>query len=115
MSASHLEAVTVVQDVRTGAVIAFAASQPSNLDVTTPVLPLSLSKLLLAASWWDNQQPDTSFESSRGTPNARNPAYRARVWVHEMLVCVSDSAGKQLARARPGPCRAGTVTARFGR
>ena len=99
MSASHLEAVTVVQDVRTGAVIAFAASQPSNLDVTTPVLPLSLSKLLLAASWWDNQQPDTSFESSRGTANARNPAYRARVSVHEMLVGGSDSAGRQMAVA----------------
>ncbi|MBA3442846.1 MAG: hypothetical protein H0T92_23610 [Pyrinomonadaceae bacterium] len=99
MSASHLEAITVVQDVRTGALVAFAASQPSKLDVITPVLPLSLSKLLLSASWWDNRQPDSSFDSTRGTASAQNPAYRARVSVHEMLVGGSDSAGKQMAVA----------------
>ena len=82
MDASQLEAFSVVQDVRTGALVAFAASRPSTLDVNTPVLPLSLSKLLLAASWWDNRQPDSSFGSARGTANAQNPAYRARVSVH---------------------------------
>ena len=99
MNASRLKAVTVVQDVRTGALVAFAASQPSEVDVTTPVSPLSLSKLLLAASWWDNRQPDSSFDSTRGTPNAQNPAYRSRVTVHEMLVGGSDSAGRQVAVA----------------
>ena len=99
MSASHLEAFTVVEDVRTGALVAFAASVPSSLDVTTPVLPLSLSKLLLSAAWWDNQQPDSSFDSSKGMANAQNPAYRARVSVHEMLVGGSDSAGRQMAVA----------------
>ena len=97
INASRLEAVTVVQDVRTGAVVAFAASQPTDLDVTTFVSPLSLSKLLLAACWWDNRQPDTSFDSTKGTPNAENPAYRSRVSVHEMLVGGSDSAGRQIA------------------
>jgi cell division protein FtsI/penicillin-binding protein 2 len=63
------------------------------------VLPLSLSKLFLSASWWDNQQPDASFDSSKGTANARNPAYRDRVSVHEMLVGGSDSAGRQMAVA----------------
>ena len=99
MGASRLNAVTVVQDVRTGAVVAVAASQPQNLDVTTLISPLSLSKLSLAASWWDNRQPDTSFESTKGTPNADNPAYRSRVSVHEMLVGGSDSAGRQMAVA----------------
>ena len=97
LSAGHLEAITVVQDVRTGAVVAFAASHPSDLDVTTPVSPLSLSKLLLSASWWDNQQPDSSFDSTKGTENAQNPANRARVSVQEMLVGGSDSAGRQMA------------------
>ncbi len=99
MNASRLKAVTVVQDVQTGALVAFAASQPSEADVTTPVSPLSLSKLLLAASWWDNRQPNSSFDSTRGTPNAQNPAYRSRVTVHEMLVGGSDSAGRRAAVA----------------
>jgi membrane peptidoglycan carboxypeptidase len=99
MNAGRLEAFTVVQDVKTGALVAFAASQPSRLDVSTPVLPLSVVKLLLAASWWDNGQPDSSFDSSRGTASAQNPAYRKRVSVNEMLVGGSDSAGRQMAVA----------------
>src|SRR5205085_3238023 len=99
MSASKLEAVTVVQDVRTGALVAFAASRPSELEITTAVCPLSLSKLLISASWWDNRQPESNFESTNGTANAQNPAYRSRVSVHEMLVGGSDSAGRQMAVA----------------
>ena len=94
-----LEAVTVIQDVRTAALVAFAASRPSELDVTTPVMPLSLSKLLLSASWWDHRQSDSNFESTRGTANAQNPAYRSRVSVHETLVGGSDSAGREMAVA----------------
>jgi cell division protein FtsI/penicillin-binding protein 2 len=99
VGASQLTAVTVVQDVGTGALVTFAASQPSEVDVTTLISPLSLSKLLIAASWWDNRQPDSSFDSTRGTPTAQNPAYRSRVTVHEMLVGGSDSAGRQAAVA----------------
>ena len=99
ISANSLKAVVVVQDVRTGALIAFAASHPSKLDVITPVSPLSLSKVLLSASWWDNRQPDSSFDSTKGSPTAQNPAYRSRVTVHEMLVGGSDSAGRQSAVA----------------
>jgi cell division protein FtsI/penicillin-binding protein 2 len=99
VNARQLKAVMVVQDVRTGALVAFVASQPSELDVTTPVGPLSLSKLLISASWWDNRQPDSSFDSTRGTAKAQNPAYRSRVSVHEMLVGGSDSAGRQMALA----------------
>jgi len=96
---NHLEAFTVVQDVGTGALVAFAASQPSSLDVTTPVLPLSLSKLFLTASWWDNRQPDTRFDSLKGSADAQNPAYKSRVSAHDMLVGGSDSAGRQMAVA----------------
>ena len=99
MSANRLKAIVVVQDVQTGALVAFAASHPSELDVTTPVSPLSLSKVLLSASWWDNRQPDSSFDSTKGDPNAQNPAYRSRVTVHEMLIGGSDSAGRQAAVA----------------
>jgi cell division protein FtsI/penicillin-binding protein 2 len=79
MKSRRLEAVSVMQDVATGALVVFAASQPSGLDVSTPVMPLSLSKVFLAASWWDNQQPDLN--------------------VHEMLVGGSDSSGRQVALA----------------
>ena len=115
MSANQLKAVVVVQDVQTGAVVAFAASQPSELDVTTPVSPLSLSKVLLSASWWDNRQPDASFDSTSGTPNAQNPAYRSRVTVHEMLVGGSDSAGRQMAVALRKSVGTKTVVADFKR
>lgn len=97
MRASNLEAITVMQDVQTGALVAFAASEPAKLDVNTHVLPLSLSKLLLAASWWDNQQPDSSFDSTKGSATAQNPAFRSKVSVHEVLVGGSDSAGRQMA------------------
>jgi cell division protein FtsI/penicillin-binding protein 2 len=115
MNAGNFEAVTVVQDVRTGALVAFAASQPSRLDAGTQVLSLSLVKLLLAASWWDNRLPRSSFESTRGTPDAQNPAYRPRVTVHEMLVGGSDSAGRQMAVALRKAVGAETVIRDFKR
>ena len=92
-------AVTVVQQVSTGAVVLFAASEPDKLDVSTPVLPLSLSKVFLAASWWDHNLSDREFESAHGTENAENPAYRKRVNAQEILVGGSDSAGIQMALA----------------
>jgi cell division protein FtsI/penicillin-binding protein 2 len=97
MNASQLNSIIVVQDVHTGAVVAFVASHPSDLDVATPVCPLSLSKLLLAASWWDNQQPDSNFDSVK--PTARNSAHQSRISVHEILVGGSDFAGEQMAVA----------------
>jgi cell division protein FtsI/penicillin-binding protein 2 len=99
MISRHLMAVSVVQQVSTGAVVLFAASAPDKLDVSTPVPPLSLSKVFLAASWWDHNLPDREFESLHGTENAENPAYRKKVNVQEMLVGGSDSAGIQMALA----------------
>jgi cell division protein FtsI/penicillin-binding protein 2 len=98
MKGRHLEATSLVQDVKTGALLVFASSQPDTLDVSSQVLPLSLSKVFLAASWWDHNEPDQKFES-HGSPNAPNPAFRREVNVHEMLVGGSDSAGEQMAIA----------------
>jgi cell division protein FtsI/penicillin-binding protein 2 len=98
MKAGNFEAFTVVQNVHTGALIAFAASQPEKLDVNSQVLPLSVVKLLLAASWWDNAQPNTQFDSYRGATDTRKPKERM-VTIHEMLVGGSDNAGRLAARA----------------
>jgi cell division protein FtsI/penicillin-binding protein 2 len=99
MRSRHLVAVSVAQQVSTGALVLFAASEPDKLDVSTPVLPLSLSKVFLAASWWDHNLADREFESAHGTETAENPAYRKRVNAQEMLVGGSDSAGIQMALA----------------
>jgi beta-lactamase class A len=54
MRAGNLEATMVVQDVQSGSLVAFAASHPGELDVTTKLSPLSPIKLLTAASWLDH-------------------------------------------------------------
>jgi len=113
MRAKRVEAITVIQEVGTGAVFVFAASQPSDLDVTTPVNPLSLSKLLLCASWWDHDQPDSNFDSTK--PNAQNAASPARVSVHELIVNGSDFGGKQMATALRKSVGTKTVLENFKR
>jgi cell division protein FtsI/penicillin-binding protein 2 len=97
MQDRHLVATTVVQDVSTGALIVFASSRPTDLDVATPILPLSLSKLYLAASWLDHKLPDQKLESHDST-GTKNPTHQ-RISVREMLVGGSDSAGRQMAIA----------------
>jgi hypothetical protein len=74
MRSGHLEAVSVMQDVYSGALMVFAASQPSRLDASTQVLPLSLAKVFLAASWWDRRLPDLL----EGTPSGRSVDLRTR-------------------------------------
>lgn len=95
MKARKLEAATVVQDVKTGALVLFAATEPAKLDVTNAVLPLSVSKLLLAASWWDHQEIITNREQSR----VRGGNGAEKISVHEMLVTGRDQPGRQLAVA----------------
>jgi cell division protein FtsI/penicillin-binding protein 2 len=98
MRSRRLEALSVMQDVATGALVVFAASQPSKLDVSTLVMPLSLSKVFLAASWWDNKQPDL-LEGTKDNGRADRHASEKPVSVHEMLVGGSDSSGRQVALA----------------
>jgi len=85
-----VEAASVMQDVSTGALVVFAASEPSKLDVSTRVLPLTLCKMFLAASWWDHWQPDL-LASTPSEPSLS---------VHEMLVGGSDSSGRRALALR---------------
>ncbi|PYJ89108.1 MAG: hypothetical protein DME70_02800, partial [Verrucomicrobia bacterium] len=59
--------------------------------------PLSLSKFLLCASWWDNRQPDSDFASAK--PNAKDSAPPSRVGIPGIIVWGSDWAGKEMAVA----------------
>lgn len=86
MKANHLTATTVVQDVRTGALVVFAASRPAEVDVGSAVLPLSVVKIFLAAIWW--QHKDANEFAASDT---------SRVAVHEMIVSGSDNAGRLTA------------------
>ncbi len=97
------EAATLVFDVPTGALVAFAslpgpdgAARPlAPLNVTTPVPPLSLTKLFLAASWWDRGLPDRSFDCVRNaTPNKTEA-----MTIPEMIVTGCDLPAKQMAVA----------------
>jgi cell division protein FtsI/penicillin-binding protein 2 len=103
MRARNLEAATLVQDVQTGALIAFAASPGTSargkvaetLQVTTPVLPLSVTKLFLAASWWDRALPESSFDCIRNAA----PDQKVPMTIPEMIVIGCDSPAKQMAIA----------------
>lgn len=88
MSVVKLDAITVVQDVKTGSLIAVAASNPAKLDVMMQVLPLSTVKLMVAASWWDHGQPD-------------DPQFAdaPKMSVAEMIVSGNDNAGRRIASA----------------
>lgn len=103
INARGVEAATAVFDVQTGALIAFAATPGPEanrkdarpLKVTTPVAPLSLTKLFLAASWWDRALPDRTFDCTRSaTPNKREP-----MTIPEMIVIGCDLPAKQMAVA----------------
>jgi Penicillin binding protein transpeptidase domain len=103
MNVRKLEAATAVFDVQTGALIAFAATSGPDaerkdvepLKVTTPVLPLSLTKLFLAASWWDRGLPERSFDCIRNAaPDKTEP-----MTIPDMIVIGCDLPGKQMAIA----------------
>jgi hypothetical protein len=93
----------VVLDVQTGALVAFAATPASNatpkgveqLNVTMPVLPLSLTKLFLAASWWDRGLPESSFDCIRNAAPERTEP----MTIHEMIAIGCDLPAKQMAIA----------------
>jgi cell division protein FtsI/penicillin-binding protein 2 len=93
----HLAATSVVQDVRTGALVAFASSP--GLDPSTSILPLSFAKVYLAASWWDRRLPDQRFRARVRNDKDPNPAFRKSVDLRSILIGGSDSAGEQLAVA----------------
>jgi cell division protein FtsI/penicillin-binding protein 2 len=87
MKAGDLQAITFMQDVRTGALITFAASDPAKLDVATALLPLSPVKLMVAASWLDHQDAHDA-----NLPESENVLTNS-------IVSGNDNAGRQLASA----------------
>jgi cell division protein FtsI/penicillin-binding protein 2 len=101
MRARGLEAATLVLDVQSGALIAFAATPGSSapakgvepLTVTAPVLPLSLTKLFLVASWWDRGRPDSSFDCIRSSA----PDKTERMTIRDMIVIGCDLPAKEMA------------------
>jgi cell division protein FtsI/penicillin-binding protein 2 len=87
MKAGNLEAIVVMQDVRTGALVAFAASDPAKFDVTIALLPLSPVKLLVAASWLDHQGgQDTNVPNNEKL-------------LTDSIVSGNDNAGRRIASA----------------
>jgi Penicillin binding protein transpeptidase domain len=94
----HLAGAALMQDVQTGALVSFTSAPASasaaaartggsalvagGVDVTTPLLPLSLAKVFLAASCWDR--------AAALPPGVDRD-------LHEMLVDGSDSTGRRLA------------------
>jgi Penicillin binding protein transpeptidase domain len=87
MKAGNLEAIIVIQDVGTGALVMFAALDPAKLDVTTALLPLSPVKLLAAASWLDHQDG-----SNTNLPESEKV-------LTDSIVSGNDNAGRQIASA----------------
>jgi hypothetical protein len=87
MRAGNLEAITVVQDVKTGSLVAFAASAREKLDVTTAVLPLSIVKLMVAVMWWDREEA------------SRLKLENSEQLLVDSLVPGNDNAGRRLASA----------------
>lgn len=87
MKAGNLEAIMVMQDVRTGSLVLFAASDPAKLDVTTALLPLSPVKLLAAASWLDHQK-----EKPTNLPESEQ-------LLADSIVSGNDNAGRRIASA----------------
>jgi hypothetical protein len=87
MRTRNLEAITVVLDVHSGSLVAFVASDPGKLDVTTGLLPLSTVKLMVAASWWDHEQGKTA-----GSPESQS-------LLSDMIVSGNDDAGRRIASA----------------
>lgn len=86
INAHNVKAITVVQDVLTGNLVTFAASDPANLDITTPLLPLSTVKLFVAASLWDHEWSEKPL--SGNDPQSS---------ISEMLVSGNDQEGRRLA------------------
>jgi Penicillin binding protein transpeptidase domain len=86
MKAGNLDAIAVVQDVRTGGLVLYAASDPAKVDVTTALLPLSPVKLLAAASWLDHEKERPSLPDGEQL-------------LSDSIVSGNDNAGRRIASA----------------
>ena len=106
MLAGHAAgASAIVQDVRTGAVLAYAATGDGARGLTEPVLPASVWKLVVAALWWEQGLGDgelacpATLDAGGGRIMRNSTTSPARLaGPHEMLVrsCNTAAAGMAL-------------------
>ena len=87
MKQRELKALIVMQNVRTGSLLAFAASDPDTLDVTASLLPLSTVKVMVAAAWLSH--------AKSSPPNLFN----ADEVLIDSIASGNDDAGRRLASA----------------
>ena len=87
MRSKGLTGVTVLQNVHSGGLVAFAASDPAKVDVSTGLLPLSTVKLLVAASCWDHEE------------SVRRKLSSMEQLLSDSLIRGNDDAGRRLASA----------------
>ena len=114
-AARDLSGAMVIQDVRTGAVVAYGSLKAGGrakgerqypAELGSAILPLSASKLLLAASWWTHADLMDSPSAAASDKD-----------VHDLIAWGSDSAGKRLAldlRHRAGSLLVLSDLERFG-
>lgn len=86
MKAGSLEALMVMQNVASGGLVVFAASEPAKLDTTTAVLPLSPVKLLAAASLLDHEREKATHPDTERL-------------LADSIVSGNDDAGRRIASA----------------
>ena len=84
INGGDLEAIMVMQDVATGALVAFADSNPATFDITTALQPLSPVKLMAAAAWLEHG----------GAAQADSERL-----LSDSIVNGNDNAGRQIASA----------------
>ena len=85
LRAANLNGAVLITDVSTGTVVASAAI---GRRVETPMLPLSVIKIYVAALWWD---------AGLGDGALAHPRKSERVTVHDVLVEGWDKPGEEMA------------------
>jgi len=113
----------LVQDVATGAVLAYAASgRGDGAPLTAAALPGSVWKLVLASLWWESGRGDTEIGcpasvtvGGRTVRNSSSPTRPGLVGPREMLVYSCNTAAVQMALALRADLGAGEVDARIRR
>lgn len=116
LQAAQRPGAVVVQDVRTGALLAYAATGTASqapFGIKRYALPGSVFKLAISAIWWDNSVPDRRMPcpsditvGTRAIRNFESHAYPSLEVPREMLVVSCNTQAIMMAqelRAKLGP------------
>ncbi len=127
LSAANREGAVVVQDVSTGALVAYTATgtaEQAPLGIKRYAIPGSVFKLALAAVWWDSglgdvMMPCPSYIQAgrRRIRNFESKAYPSLEAPRKMLVVSCNTAAVQMgliARQRLGEERMGEAYRSYG-